>query len=221
MASKAYPGKCRICQEETTKRTYASHFKKVHFSKVGDEQYLILVDTPSPSPFWLFLLANPNAQLTDLDIILRDIWLECCNHLSAFTIGGCEYQSESFSEDISSTKSMNVALKKVIGPGSVFSHEYDFGSTTYLRLKVIDVVNTDDADGKVTFIGRNSMPEIKCHKCGEQAGQICQDCMEGDEWVFCSSCAETHTCDEEMLIRITNSPRSGECGYDGGMYDNE
>jgi len=28
-----------------------------------------------------------NAALSDLDSFLRDIWLECCGHLSAFEIG--------------------------------------------------------------------------------------------------------------------------------------
>ena len=32
--------------------------------------------------------------LADLDGFLRDIWLECCGHLSEFTIGGTSYSSE-------------------------------------------------------------------------------------------------------------------------------
>jgi len=32
------------------------------------------------------------ATLTDLDGFLRDIWLECCGHLSAFDIGTVRYE---------------------------------------------------------------------------------------------------------------------------------
>ena len=32
--------------------------------------------------------------LADLDDFLRAIWLECCGHLSEFTIGGTSYSSE-------------------------------------------------------------------------------------------------------------------------------
>jgi hypothetical protein len=35
-----------------------------------------------------------SAALIDLDDFLRAIWLECCGHLSEFTIGGTSYSSE-------------------------------------------------------------------------------------------------------------------------------
>ena len=34
-----------------------------------------------------------DATLADLDRFLRDIWLECCGHMSQFTIGKARYIS--------------------------------------------------------------------------------------------------------------------------------
>jgi len=44
--------------------------------------------------YWMHLELPANATLEDLDSFLRDIWLECCGHLSAFRIEGKEYLSE-------------------------------------------------------------------------------------------------------------------------------
>ena len=36
--------------------------------------------------YWLFLEMDHSAKLEDLDHFLRETWLECCGHLSTFTI---------------------------------------------------------------------------------------------------------------------------------------
>lgn len=90
-----------------------------------------MVDTPYSSPYWMILLAKPTATLVDLDDALRDIWVECCSHLSTFTIEGIEYQAPSMDpvDSFYPTKSKKVKLEKVLCPGMAFSYEYDFGTT--------------------------------------------------------------------------------------------
>ena len=39
----------------------------------------------------MFIEMQETATLEDLDSFLRDIWLECCGHLSAFNIYGTNY----------------------------------------------------------------------------------------------------------------------------------
>ena len=41
--------------------------------------------------YWIHIAAHVQAKLDDLDGFLRDIWLECCGHMSAFTIDGVTY----------------------------------------------------------------------------------------------------------------------------------
>ena len=41
--------------------------------------------------YWLHLEMRGSATLEDLDFYLREIWLECCGHLSAFEIGPVRY----------------------------------------------------------------------------------------------------------------------------------
>lgn len=42
--------------------------------------------------YWLIIEISENTSLKELDQFLRDIWLECCGHLSAFEIGGIQYE---------------------------------------------------------------------------------------------------------------------------------
>lgn len=57
------------------------------------------------------------SKLKDVDEF-RDIWLECCEHLSAFEIGGVRYYSEYFDFDLEpEARDMNIPLNKVLNPG--------------------------------------------------------------------------------------------------------
>lgn len=52
------------------------------------EVYYLRAEATDWPEFWLDLEVRGEAQLQDLDDYLRAIWLECCGHMSAFTLGG-------------------------------------------------------------------------------------------------------------------------------------
>lgn len=79
-------------------------------------------------PYWLHLAVPEDAPLSTVDGFLRRIWLECCQHMSAFTIAKRRYSVAPMRE--LDEKGMNVALGKVLQAGMKFGHEYDYGSTT-------------------------------------------------------------------------------------------
>ena len=84
--------------------------------------------------YWLHIEMNAMATLAELDQFLRDIWLECCGHLSEFTINGIRYETSPSDDWLEmDSKSMNVQLRKVLKVKDKFSYEYDFGSTTTRR----------------------------------------------------------------------------------------
>lgn len=62
------------------------------------------------------------------------------------------------------------------------------------------------------MIARNEPCEIICAHCGKNADYIDAHDME----YICDKCSDA-TADECYLLPITNSPRSGECGYDGSL----
>ena len=168
----------------------------------------------STGPFWVYFEMNDSTTLSDIDTFLRDLWLECCGHLSAFTIDSVDYMSDTEFFD-SGEKDMNISLKKILKPGMEFIHRYDFGTTTQLDMKCISE-REGKVKNRVEILARNDMPEILCDECGEPAKEICTECLWSSEiYLFCEKCAKKHKCDEEMLLPVINSPRTGECGYTG------
>lgn len=160
-------------------------------------------------------LAVPvTAPLRKLDDFLRDIWLECCGHMSAFEINGVRYASERIDEEMST----NAPLSRVLDVETQFFYEYDFGSTTELALKVVALRGQGTPKGAVQLLARNEAPQISCSECDAQpATQICAECAcngEGEGWL-CEACAAAHECGEEMSLPVVNSPRVGVCAYSG------
>jgi hypothetical protein len=164
--------------------------------------------------YWLFLEAKADAGLKNLDGFLRDIWLECCGHMSSFQIGQTEYGEDPDGD--MGLKSMKISLDKVLQVGTEFFHQYDFGSTTELALKVVSERQAHGKSKTITLLARNNPPIIACQLCGKQAAQICTECLWSDEIsTFCDKCAESHECGDDMFLPIVNSPRVGVCGYTG------
>lgn len=159
--------------------------------------------------FWLDLEMRGSSTLSDLDYYLRGIWLECCGHLSQFSVGG--WQGEEIS--------MNRRIGAVFTRGVELTHIYDFGTSSETLIRPVGV-----RDGKPTtphpiaLMARNLMPEAKCLECGRPAGWLCLECLheEGKSGMLCDEHAQTHPHrDYGKPIGLVNSPRLGMCGYDG------
>jgi len=137
----------------------------------------------------------------------------------------CRYEQRHLLETLlllTEDRSLYVPLQKVLTVGQKFSHEYDFGSTTYLSLKVMaeregHILKEDDP---VTILARNVPPTFLCRVCGKPATQVASGGYYdiGDE-AYCDECARKERVD---TLPIVNSPRVGVCGYTGDAeWDDE
>ncbi|MEA3439965.1 MAG: hypothetical protein U9R58_06755 [Chloroflexota bacterium] len=159
--------------------------------------------------FWLDLELRGSATLHKLDDYLRWIWLECCGHLSMFSIGGWGGQEIS----------MKRRIDRSFRPGVELTHIYDFGTESVTLIKCVAV-----REGKPTtphpiaLMARNSPPKYECIECGEPAQWLCDECIiEHGVWgTLCDRHARTHPHDNYgEPYPLVNSPRMGMCGYDG------
>jgi hypothetical protein len=331
MARVISKGTCSFCKSEIAKNTVTQHLKhcKARTAAIAaetesvtkDEQgklFHIVVEGEYNPQYWMHLEVSASAMLADLDAFLRDIWLECCGHLSAFNIGTTEYSSEpeefpffadSQAENNSDTESkeekdvneveevidsllsallerlppdmlagmkkcqstydlvdflrqematftpprgihhiqeqrdrfllwtmleqlieqlddrgMDIPLEKVLKVGQKFSYEYDFGSTTELKLKVVSeragvlVQNKDDEYSGMALLARNVPPVIPCCVCEKPAKMVEPGYYSADENGYCSSkCAKKKggEYDYDEMLPVVNSPRVGVCAYSG------
>jgi hypothetical protein len=174
--------------------------------------------------YWLHLEVPETAPLYDLDAFLRHIWLECCGHLSQFTIDGVRYSVQPMDDAFGMAwadreeRDMNATAGEVFRPGLTFTHEYDFGSTTELTLKLVGeregVLKNKDA---IRLLARNDPPMIPCGSCGAPAVWIDMErAWDASGWL-CAKCAKMDPEDEydDMMLPVVNSPRTGVCGYTG------
>lgn len=224
MAKQASTGKCHLCGGVFGKSEMMKHLKacrqkegsepmsSAQSSRKKDVFHLLVEGRYSPE-YWMHIELPADTQLAVLDGFLRDTWLECCGHLSMFSIENKRYSAAEMEEFDDET--MEARLGEVLSPGMKFYHEYDFGSTTHLVLNVISQEQRPIKGKAVQILARNEPPEIPCVSCGKPATQVCAECICSDAGWLCDTCAAGHECGQEMLLPVVNSPRVGVCAYTG------
>ena len=210
-------GKCIYCQKTFAQKDITKHLT-VHLAQMEKDKKI-----PNPLTYchieveagemFLHLLVKGSAKMKEIDDFLREIWLECCGHMSAFRHKPTEIP-------------MNQIVKEVFLPKTKIQHEYDFGSTTTVFLKAhkqyqLSFKNT------ILLLSRNEPLKLLCATCKKNAAtSLCTVCQCNEYSFFCNSCAKKHTntCDDfsdYSQMQVVNSPRMGECGYTGGSIDVE
>jgi len=255
-------GKCNFCGQLIAKSGMTRHLQACKQRKAAIAEgvkngrkarlFHLMVEGKYAIDYWMHIEIPAAATFLDLDQFLRDIWLECCGHLSRFTVGEQEYDvylDDEFNDFATGTRLIeqfkqamgveppedlfrhwfrpppkymgDARLGDALKPGLKFSHEYDFGTTTDLKLKVI--AEREARIGKkfgVAILARNEPPEIICDECGEKpATHLCLECLGPGTGALCKDCARKHSKVHEMFLPVVNSPRVGMCGYTGDAPD--
>jgi len=225
MAKQISTGKCNLCGGTFSKATMTKHLESCRQRKgtsetsIGNQRlqktkcFHLVVEGRYLPEYWMHIEVPVNADFEVLDNFLRRTWLECCGHMSMFTIEDKRYSCAPM-EDLNE-EGFDVKLCDVLRSGMKFYHEYDFGTTTHLTLKVISEGEGESKSKAVQLLTRNDPPSITCLSCGQPATQLCTKCAWSGEGWLCDKCAADHKCDEDMRLPVVNSPRVGMCGYTG------
>lgn len=199
-------GICVVCGTRTGKAAMTAHLRKCLPHAVEGaavDGLLIRVQALGAPMYWLDCAVRRDAKLKQLDRLLRQTWLECCGHMSAFTTGD------------RGRIGMSVLIEKaLLSAGNRLAYEYDFGSTTALVISATERINTA-LDTLVRVVARNEPLVWACDVCGETATAICTQCVYDDRGFCCTKHSAKHACGDDMLLPVVNSPRMGVCGYTG------
>jgi len=159
--------------------------------------------------FWIDLEVRGSATLQDIDAYLRAIWLECCGHLSQFSVGGWQ------GEEIAKQRRVDGVFRGELE----LTHIYDFGTSSETRIKAMaQRAGPPLTTRPMVLMARNLMPEVVCVECGQPATRLCMECLiEADEpGTLCEKHASSHEHEDYgEPIDLVNSPRVGMCGYTG------
>lgn len=210
-------GICQYCENEYAKGGMIRHLRactqrEEAVASAGQEPetlYHLRAEDAWSSAFWLDLEMRGTAPLKELDAYLRAIWLECCGHLSRFSVGGWG------GGEIAKTR----RASQVFDPDAELTHIYDFGTSSETLIRVMDVrEGAPTTRHPIALMARNLPPEVTCMECDEPATWLCIECMyeEDRPGTLCDAHAETHPHDSYgPPLPIVNSPRVGMCGYTG------
>jgi hypothetical protein len=240
-------GKCGFCQESFDGARMGGHLETCQARKESvqkeTEEYLrrpskekanriygIKVWATYLPEYWIYLEMDGSAALSELDQFLKNTWVECCDHMSCFTIQGTEYEatpfmggpapSSLFGFDRPKKKGMEASVFRIFSKGLEFHYEYDYGSTTELDLKILWERESPRQKSPVRILARNAPPSLPCIKCGKAGEFLCPECS-GEEEAYCEKCLRKHPCGDDMALPLVNSPRSGVCGYTGPWDEDE
>lgn len=213
-------GMCRACGYVGTKASMTKHHTTCQVRSVTAgkprEVYRLRVD--GGNPFWLDIEADVNATLDEIDSFLRGIWLECCGHLSEFSIGP-QPDWDNFDPFKAPKKTRQPLLNKLLSVGQKFGYTYDMGTSTYLELTVQARETSYAFPESVVLLARNLPPQWKCSQCDSPAKWI--NAYDYDEATGLPKfyCGRHGRSTREEQLPVVNSPRMGECAYEGGNLD--
>ena len=210
-------GQCLYCEKEFSQKEIGKHLakhiadqEKNDASKKAHTYCHIEVES---NEMFLHLLVKGDATMNKIDNFLKDIWLECCGHMSNF--GHDNFKV-----------SMNHKVKDIFKTRVKIYHDYDYGDTTTVFLKGLKNYQLSLKEDTI-LLSRNEPLKIMCATCKtEPAINICVSCWYDEYAFFCESCSEKHEekCDDFAdygRMPVVNSPRMGVCGYTEGMIDLE
>lgn len=200
-------GNCYLCGRTLSKGSFKSHILSKHTAdgESLQECALLKVEGLWEKEYWLYLDMPLTSTLKSLDSFLRDIWVECCGHMSAFCT--------KYRDDVG--KSKKIGSFEI---GTKLNYVYDFGSPTELSVTFVSLIRRPKQLRAVRLIARNESMAYTCRYCGSQASKICLDFTydEGNPNPFiCEDCMEKHADEIDWMLPVVNSPRMGVCGYEG------
>jgi hypothetical protein len=203
-------GKCKNCGTKLEKNEMIKHIikcaKTTDLKGIEEQIIQLLIEADGKPEYWLYLEGKDRATLQQLDSFLRKIWLECCDHLSGFY--------EMRNQIPKRTTFMDYFTK----PGITFNYKYDFGSTTALIGKSVNLRKGSIGKKAIHLLAQNVPLELICSECNKPAEIVCPYCVDVEPTLFCADHAEKHKCgSEETYLPVVNSPRMGVCGYTGKL----
>ncbi|MDW7761621.1 MAG: hypothetical protein SCM96_13435 [Acidobacteriota bacterium] len=212
-------GACVFCGREFARGGMTRHLAKCEkraevWSKInakGQEGvlYHLQAQDADDRTYWLNLEVDGSAKLGDIDFYLRAIWLECCGHLSRFSIGGL------WGRQIP----MSRRIHQVFTEAAEVIHVYDFGTESVTKIKRVGIRHGKPiSKHPIVLMARNAAPVSTCQECKKTATHFCEECRIEEDLpgLLCERHAASHPHEDYgEPIRIVNSPRLGMCGYSG------
>jgi len=209
-----HPGTCLLCRETVGKKGAQRHLENclahTGWPEESRPSYIIRVDGRHASPYWMYILARHDAEFSDLDSLLTDVWMGGVDDCSSFTIRGTSY--------IDAETKKQVPISDRIENGQIFYYTYapSLPDAVELKCKVVGMTPLVPPEGPCCLLARNTPELPPCYMCGDPAEFVAVDpdvWDSGDEmygWhYYCRDCLMDF--DSAIISPFSNSPRDCAC----------
>jgi hypothetical protein len=208
-------GQCALCGHVTTKAAMQRHLDRCverqakaaeASTRKPETLHRLRIQCAHVPAFWLDVEVRGSTTLQRIDRYLRVIWLDCCGHLSEFSLDGWGSDRVGMSRKVDAT----------FWDGLELTHIYDFGTESITKVRAVDQRQGVPLTAHpLTLLARNVKPEAVCVDCEQPASHLCLECQY--EWDAPGTLCPDHVDDHPHQdygepIELVNSPRVGMCG---------
>lgn len=186
---------CLLCNKKFGPIKIHSHYPSCIMTKYNNNSgYLIsFMSCGITSKLYFMHCVFPvGATLKTIDVFLRKIWCNCCKHVSMFFNKGHNYSKKTLIKDCP----INTKLM----------YEYDMCSPTRITIIFHGFLPGLNPINDTLIVIRNPAITHTCTQCLKPA----------TKWLnretLCDKCSEKDDVEQEFLLPIVDSPRTGECG---------
>ena len=200
---------CKFCDKKFGIKTIEDHLSDCIPNFVNDKSgYLIEFISKNDitkKSYQMFAIFGIKCKFSHIDIFLRNMWCECCFHLSTLDV----FEEVNDEQSHKSVK-FNTLISKYKNANQ-FIYCYDMGSTTDIYFRIIKKLDGTNKNTDIELLYHNEPFKIKCKNykiCKGFAMFIYKD-------LFCNECKNNLDEEEQTyILKLSNSPRTGICTYE-------
>ncbi len=171
---------------------------------------LILAESVRHQQYWMVLLLRCNAEIFDLDSLIRDIWFESGSDEAYCRIKTSSY----FTHPDINQLDMYHHICDQVQPGDQITYGYGKWSDDIVRMTVLGEIRVAPQNSVASVLARNTPPAEKCMICGEDASYgVDNSRVLGGPHYICTTCILTNErgMREANIQPLYNSPRMTFC----------
>jgi ribosomal protein S27AE len=202
-------GICHLCGEKIPGPEIVQHLSACIQNRpwqAKEQPGLLFSLTAKGSPqYWLIVMAGPYAYVSDLDELIKKVWMDGNRHLSSLSVGYATFS------DTGGFAGTNVYLTDLFVPGDTGTYTYDFGYSSIVRIHAISFISSYPDDDSLVILAQNYKPKRRCGICGKDALFL----IDHSPRYVCSDCIRTLSIDYRQTKPLGNTPRPGSTRTNG------
>lgn len=214
MSSERRQGMCLLCRKEISLDEAEPHLRHCLEESTlptrDASSLLILAESVRYPQYWMVLILRCNAEIFDLESLIRDIWFESGSDEAYCRIKKSSY----FTHPDINQLDMYRLIRDLVQSGDQITYRYGKWSDDTVHMTVLGEIGVAPQNSIAYVLARNNLPAEKCMICGDDASYgVDNSRVLGGPQYICTTCILTNErgMRENDIQPLYNSPRMTFC----------